>query len=662
MNSMSQQLQKPYTTKQYAFAIPPNKAKSQVTAPAIPPLAFLLSLFRSGISSIPELYNTVSSIPSFNWQNQADIDKYLNPATRQKINGQDVDFWASVKQKPWNAQNSVAGSDPMNKTTSAYVGPVLNQGDQGQCYAVSSTDVLTMRYAIQNDLDNSNNQELFNIGEVVSRSSDPSVFNTTNVGECPSQNQGVNGGFPACVGAYVQAMGIHKNSACPFNSGPCNSCVPAGDNGCTGSNCCSSATYSDPNQINGSPAVLYRPVPLNPPSVTLPNGKVEKTKAIVNFVQYYNAEGTLVNPVPNPTDLQRKELQQYMKLHLMTQGPMVTCFFAEDPDFQSYSGGVFVGQNPGQEPDHAVVIVGWGTSTSGPYIGEYWIVKNSWGTSWGDTENPGYFNFAMSKTSDGTNVGYYMDYPAVLPSGNSCTAEGGGCDPLNICINGQCYNMFGGGTGFLVNGMEAIDVPSLTGAGPTQSASLISTRESQQRCRCGIDPGCVVCSGSQSPNPMGAAAAFPSSASFEKQDFSPVPSSYSAVSTTATGPKFYNNGSTEPSGCYNFNTNIFVVDLPKIIHTRTKHMKKINIDRLMKHYNSCIEKRSAHLKHMNEQYNLDSIHSSSKSSKNHKASKNGKESKSGKSSDGGVIAAIVILSLVLLASVIALGIVAARKK
>ncbi|WVZ03577.1 hypothetical protein V8G54_024383 [Vigna mungo] len=49
-------------------------------------------------------------------------------------------------------------------------------------------------------------------------------------------------------------------------------------------------------------------------------------------------------------------------------------------DFQFYMSGIFTG-SCGTEPDHGVTAVGYGVSDDGS---KYWLVKNSWGTEWGE--------------------------------------------------------------------------------------------------------------------------------------------------------------------------------------------------------------------------------------------------------------------------------------
>jgi len=83
--------------------------------------------------------------------------------------------------------------------------------------------------------------------------------------------------------------------------------------------------------------------------------------------------------------------------------PVAIAIEADTRYFQSYSSGVLTSATCGTTLDHGVLIVGYGTENGQ----EYWLVKNSWGTTWGDG---GYVKIARSESeNDGGVCGIAME-------------------------------------------------------------------------------------------------------------------------------------------------------------------------------------------------------------------------------------------------------------
>merc|ERR1711959_346562 len=65
----------------------------------------------------------------------------------------------------------------------------------------------------------------------------------------------------------------------------------------------------------------------------------------------------------------------------LQQQPVSVAIEADQPVFHQYTGGIIPSSSCGTQLDHGVLAVGYGVDSS---KGEYYIVKNSWTTQWGE--------------------------------------------------------------------------------------------------------------------------------------------------------------------------------------------------------------------------------------------------------------------------------------
>jgi len=97
--------------------------------------------------------------------------------------------------------------------------------------------------------------------------------------------------------------------------------------------------------------------------------------------------------ITNYVDLQsgtEAELQTAIDGHVVT-----AAIDATNQSFQLYKTGIYYEPNCSDYyVNHALLVVGYGTDTTGA---NYWIVKNSWGTSWG---NVGYIQMARNRNNN----------------------------------------------------------------------------------------------------------------------------------------------------------------------------------------------------------------------------------------------------------------------
>lgn len=82
--------------------------------------------------------------------------------------------------------------------------------------------------------------------------------------------------------------------------------------------------------------------------------------------------------------------EELLKMVVASYGPVSVGIVATDK-LVSYEAGVFDDSRCGEDLNHGVLIVGYGTNSED---GDFWIVKNSWGKAWGEK---GYVRMSRNK-------------------------------------------------------------------------------------------------------------------------------------------------------------------------------------------------------------------------------------------------------------------------
>jgi C1A family cysteine protease len=115
------------------------------------------------------------------------------------------------------------------------------------------------------------------------------------------------------------------------------------------------------------------------------------TPTCINPACSYLKQVTEWKVIPNDVDAIKAAIQTY--------GPVYTSMYASFSGFGTYNGTGCMTYSGTESTNHAVLIVGWDDDLCGSGVGG-WIVKNSWGTSWGDN---GYFYITYGSASIGSN-------------------------------------------------------------------------------------------------------------------------------------------------------------------------------------------------------------------------------------------------------------------
>lgn len=241
--------------------------------------------------------------------------------------------------------------------------PVNDQNLCGNCYAESSCSTLADRFAImslgQIKFNPSCSEmticaENFTAANITQEWNNVQAYQTND--NYIRQNQGCNGATlqQAMNSLFVQGI-------------PSVECFPPSYTNTTNP----SFNYNIPGNAEGNNIFPY--------CYQLESMDLDTCTDGVTAMKKYRAK-TTYNVASNETAIMTE---------IMRNGPVACGFMVFDNFLSTYDGkSIYTAVSGSSQGGHAVQIIGFGTdSTQNPPV-DYWIIKNSWGVSWGDQ---GYF-------------------------------------------------------------------------------------------------------------------------------------------------------------------------------------------------------------------------------------------------------------------------------
>ena len=117
-----------------------------------------------------------------------------------------------------------------------------------------------------------------------------------------------------------------------------------------------------------------------------------------------------------------KDVVRAIMAEIFARGPVAAEVNAKP--LHAYQGGVYSDETASTDTTHIVSIVGWGMGEAGQ---QHWIVRNSWGTYWGEM---GFFRIELGKNLLGIESGIAWATPGNFTVQNyPCYENGKNCGP-----------------------------------------------------------------------------------------------------------------------------------------------------------------------------------------------------------------------------------------